>query len=93
MKRFRLVSMLGDPTPAVGSFVTPAMLNGSKSMRRRLGLLLFVLALPASAADRAEEVRATEIDRSRNLLIRQGERNDGVFRAMIGPKQFAVESQ
>jgi ketosteroid isomerase-like protein len=30
-------------------------------MRRNLCLLLLVLALPASAADRAEEVRATEI--------------------------------
>src|SRR5882757_11035964 len=61
MKRFRLVSMLGDPTPAVGSPVTPAMLNGSRSLTRNLGLVLLVLALPASAADRAEEVRATEI--------------------------------
>jgi len=61
MKRLRLVSMLGRPTPAVGSPATPAMLNGSRSMRRNLGLLLLVLALPASAADRAEEVRATEI--------------------------------
>ena len=33
------------------------------------------------------------IEQSRNLLIRQGERNDCVFRAMIGPEQFAVESQ
>src|SRR5712671_2115051 len=61
MKRFRLVSMLGDPTPAVGSLVTPAMLNASRSLRRHLGPLLLVLALPASAADRSEEVRATEI--------------------------------
>ena len=61
MKRFRLVSMLGDPTPAVGSPATPAMLNGSRSLTRNLGLVLLVLALPASAADRAEEVRATEI--------------------------------
>ncbi len=53
--------MLGRPTRAVGSPVTPAMLNGSRSMRRNLGLLLLVLALSASAADRAEEVRATEI--------------------------------
>ena len=30
-------------------------------MRRNLCLLLLVLVLPASAADRAEEVRATEI--------------------------------
>ena len=45
----------------LGSAVTPAMLNGSRSMRRNLCLLLLVLALPASAADRAEEVRATEI--------------------------------
>jgi ketosteroid isomerase-like protein len=44
----------------LGSPVTP-MLNGSRSMRRNLCLLLLVLALPASAADRAEEVRATEI--------------------------------
>jgi ketosteroid isomerase-like protein len=44
----------------LGSRVTP-MLNGSRSMRRNLCLLLLVLALPASAADRAEEVRATEI--------------------------------
>jgi ketosteroid isomerase-like protein len=37
------------------------MLNPSKSMTRDFCLLLLVLALPASAADRAEEVRATEI--------------------------------
>jgi ketosteroid isomerase-like protein len=61
MKGLRLVSMLGVFTPAFGSPVTPAMLNGSRSMRRNLGLLFLVLALPASAADRAEEVRATEI--------------------------------
>ena len=61
MKRLRLVSMLGGPTPAVGSPATLAMLNGSRSRRRNLCLLLLVLALPASAADRAEEVRATEI--------------------------------
>jgi ketosteroid isomerase-like protein len=61
MKRFRLVSMLGGPTPAVGSPVTPAMLNGSRSLRRNLCLLLLVLGLPVSAADRTEEVRATEI--------------------------------
>ncbi len=61
MKRFRLVSTLGGPTSVLGSPVTPAMLNGSKSMRRNLCLLLLVVALPASAADRAEEVRDTEI--------------------------------
>ena len=61
MKRVPLVSMLGSPTPAVGSPATPAMLNGSRSLRRNVCLLLLVLALPAFAADRAEEVRATEI--------------------------------
>jgi ketosteroid isomerase-like protein len=61
MKRLPLVFMLGGPTPAIGSTATRAMLNGSRSVRRNLGLLLLVLALPASAADRAEEVRATEI--------------------------------
>jgi ketosteroid isomerase-like protein len=61
MKRLRLVSMMGGPTPAVGSPATPARLNCSSSRRRNLCLLLFVLALPASAADRVEEVRATEI--------------------------------
>jgi ketosteroid isomerase-like protein len=61
MKRLRLVFMLGGPTPAVGSPATAAMVNGSRSMRRNLCLLLLILALPASAADRAEEVRATEI--------------------------------
>ena len=61
MKRLRLVFMLGGLTRTVGSPATPAMLNGSRSMRRNLCLLLLVLALPASAADRAEEVRATEI--------------------------------
>ena len=61
MKRLRLVSTLGGPTPALSSSITPAILNGSRSMRRNLCLLLLVLALPASAADRAEEVRATEI--------------------------------
>jgi ketosteroid isomerase-like protein len=88
MKRFRLVSMLGDPTSVaaalwaarpeqeihvtttvraakrlqvLGSPVTPAMLNDSRSMRRNLCLLLLVLALAASAADRSEEVRATEL--------------------------------
>ena len=61
MKRLRLVSMLGGPTQTAGSAATTAMLNGSRSMRRNLCLLFLVLALPASAADRAEEVRATEI--------------------------------
>jgi ketosteroid isomerase-like protein len=61
MKRFRLVPMPAGPTPVVGSLAMPAMLNRSRSLRRNLGLLLLVLALPASAADRAEEVRATEI--------------------------------
>ena len=61
MTRFRLVTMLAGPTSAVGSPVTPAMLNSARSIRRNLGLLFLVLALPASAADRAEEVRATEI--------------------------------
>jgi ketosteroid isomerase-like protein len=61
MKRLRLVSMLGGPTPVVDSPATPVTLNGSRSTRRHLGLLLLVLALPASAADRTEEVRATEI--------------------------------
>ena len=61
MKRFPLVSILGGPTPAIGSPATPETLNGSRSMRRNLCLLLLVLALPVSAADRAEEVRATEI--------------------------------
>ena len=46
----------------LGFPATPAMLNGSRIMRRHLCLLLLVIfALPASAADRAEEVRATEI--------------------------------
>jgi ketosteroid isomerase-like protein len=46
MKRLRLVSIL----------------SGSRTIRRNLCLFLLVfLALPASAADRAEEVRATEI--------------------------------
>ena len=61
MKRLRLVFMLGGPTKAVGSPATTTMLNGSRSMRRNLCLLLLVLASPASAADRAEEVRTTEI--------------------------------
>ena len=60
MKRLPWVCMLGALTSAVGSPVTP-MLNGTRSMRRNLCLFLLVLALPASAADRAEEVRATEI--------------------------------
>ena len=61
MKRLRLVFMLGGPTLAVGSPATPAMWNDLRSMRRNLGLLLLVLALPVSAADRTEEVHATEI--------------------------------
>ena len=61
MKRFVFFSLLFFPTRAVGAPVTPAMLSGSRSLKRNLGLLLLVLALPASAADRAEEVRATEI--------------------------------
>ena len=61
MKRLRFVSKLGGTPLAVGSPVAPAMLNSSRSMRRNLCLLLLVLALPVSAADRAEEVRATEI--------------------------------
>ena len=74
MKRVRLVSMLGGPTPAVGSPVTPAMLNGSRSMRRNLCLLFLVLALPASAADRAEEVRATEIAFAKAFADRDAKR-------------------
>ena len=61
MKRFVFFSLLIFPTRAVGAQVTPAMLSGSRSMGRTLCLLLLVLALPVSAADRAEEVRATEI--------------------------------
>jgi ketosteroid isomerase-like protein len=61
MKRFVFFSLLLIPTPVVGSPVMPAMLNVSSSRRRNLCLLLLVLALPASAADRVEEVRATEI--------------------------------
>ena len=61
MKRLRLVSTLGGPTQAVGFPATSTMLNGSRIMRRNFCLLLLVLALPASAADRAEEVRAIEI--------------------------------
>src|SRR5262245_12773432 len=61
MKRLRLLSMLGRPTLAVGSSVTLAMMNVSSCMRRNFCLLFLVVALPASAADRAEEVRATEI--------------------------------
>src|SRR6266567_3887911 len=60
MKRLRLVFMLGGPTQGVGSPAAPAM-NCSSSRRRNLCLLLLVLALPVSAADRVEEVRATEI--------------------------------
>ena len=60
MKRLPLLSMLGGTTPAVGFPVTQ-MLNSSKRLRRNLWLLLLLLALPASAAERAEEVRATEI--------------------------------
>src|SRR6476620_3962306 len=33
------------------------------------------------------------IEWSKNLLDRQGERNDRVFRAIVGPERFAVESQ
>src|SRR5919109_4173432 len=58
MKRCCLESLLGGPCPSVAS---PAMLNRWRRMRRDFCLLLLVLALPASAADRAEEVRATEI--------------------------------
>jgi ketosteroid isomerase-like protein len=61
MKRFRLVSILGAPTPAAGFPFTPAVSNGSRRMRCNLSVVLLVLTLPASAADRAEEVRATEI--------------------------------
>jgi len=62
MKRFGLVSMLGGSTPAVGFPIMPAMSSGSRRMRRNLCLLLLVfLTLPASAADRTEEVHATEI--------------------------------
>jgi ketosteroid isomerase-like protein len=37
------------------------MLKGSRNMRRNLCLLILIFALPTSAADHAEEVRATEI--------------------------------
>jgi ketosteroid isomerase-like protein len=61
MKRLRLLFTLGGSTPAIAVPFSPTMLNGSKIMRRNLCLLFLVLALPASAADRAEEVRSTEI--------------------------------
>lgn len=60
MKRVPLASILAGFTSSLGSPITP-MLNPSKSMRRNFCLLLLVSTLPASAADRAEEVRATEI--------------------------------
>ena len=61
MKHFLSFSLLGISNLILGSNATPAMWNGSRNMRRNLCLLLLVLALPASAADRSEEVRATEI--------------------------------
>ena len=61
MKRFRLVSTLGGPTTVLGSAARDAIMIASRSMRRNFCLLLLVLALPVSAADRSEEVRATEI--------------------------------
>jgi ketosteroid isomerase-like protein len=61
MKRSRLVPMLAGPTSVVAFPATTTMLNGLRSMRRNLCLLFLVLVLPASAADRPEEVRATEI--------------------------------
>src|SRR5262245_15861646 len=61
MIRFRLVPISGGPTLVLGSSVTPKILNALSRMRRNFCLLLLVLALPASAADRTEEVRATEI--------------------------------
>ena len=61
MTRVPLVFMLGGATPVLRSLATPAMLNRLSDSRRSLCLLLLVFALPASAADRAEEVRATEI--------------------------------
>ena len=42
---------------------------------------------------RAALIRVRMSNETRELLIRQGERNDRVFRAIIGPEQFAVESQ
>jgi len=61
MKRVSLLFMLGGPSPAAGCPATPAKLNGSRSLKRNLCLLLLILVLPASAADRTEEVRATEV--------------------------------
>ena len=61
MKRVPFAFMLGDPIPRVGAPAPLAILNCSSSRRRNLCLLLLFLALPAFAADRAEEVRATEI--------------------------------
>src|SRR5258707_5214564 len=74
MKRLRSVFMLAGPTPAVCSPATLAMLNGSRSLRRNLGLLLIVLALPALAADRTEEVRATEIAFAKAFADRDAKR-------------------
>src|SRR4030095_2761630 len=55
MKRLRLVSIL----------------SGSRTIRRNLCLLLLVfLVLPASAADRAEEVRAIEIAFAKEFVVR-----------------------
>jgi ketosteroid isomerase-like protein len=58
----------------LSSSAMPAMLNGSKSMRRNLCLLLLVLASLASAADRAEEVRATEIAFAKAFADRDAKR-------------------
>ena len=60
MKRFVFFSLLFFPTRAVGARHARNV-SGSRSMKRTLCLLILVLALPVSAADRAEEVRATEI--------------------------------
>src|SRR2546430_9623469 len=74
MRRFPLVFMLGGPPPVLGSPPCPQCWMVREGMRRNVCLLLLVLALPASAADRSEEVRSTEIAFAKALADRDAKK-------------------
>jgi ketosteroid isomerase-like protein len=72
MNHFRLFCLLGDPNSLLSSFAAHAKLIGN--MRCNLCLLLLILASPASAADRTEDVRATEVAFAKAFAERQAKK-------------------
>jgi ketosteroid isomerase-like protein len=72
MYYFRWFCLLGDPNSLLSSFAAHAKLIGN--MRCNLCLLLLILASPASAADRTEDVRATEVAFAKAFAERQAKK-------------------